>query len=133
MNDEDYDKGLKVRREVLGDEHVDRSIEGACGFDQDLQRMICGFAWGELWDRPGLERRERSLVIVAMLAACGASTELRAHVKGAIRNGCTPEQIREVLLHAAVYLGFPRAIEAFRIARAAIEDIDADLVNPVTP
>lgn len=133
MNDEAYEKGLKVRREVLGDEHVDRSIEGACGFDRDLQRMICGFAWGEMWDRPGLERRERSLVIVAMLAACGASAELRAHVKGAIRNGCTPEQIREVLLHAAVYLGFPRAIEAFRVARSAIEEIDGGPAIPVTP
>lgn len=126
MNREAYEKGLEVRREVLGADHVDRSVEGASAFDKDLQEMICGFAWGELWDRPGLERRERSLVIIAMLAATAPSTELKAHVIGAIRNGCTPEQIREVLLHAAVYLGFPSAIAAFRIARSAIEEIEAD-------
>jgi len=126
MDANSYQKGLSIRREILGDQHVDKAVGDGTGFDQPLQEFIGGFAWGELWSRPNLTRRERSLVTLGMLSAAPPSNELRAHILGALRNSATREEICEVFLHTAVYLGFPRAIESFRIAKAALAEVDAD-------
>lgn len=126
MDQNTYRKGLQLRREVLGDKHVDGAVGGATPFDQPLQEFIGGFAWGELWSRPSLSRRDRSLVILAMLSMSPPPVEMRAHIIGALRNGATPEEIREVLLHTAVYFGFPAAIESFRIAKATLAEVEAN-------
>lgn len=113
--------GEKVRREVMGDEFVDRALAGADALSQPLQDHINEHCWGAVWNRPELDRRTRSLVTIAMLAALKASQELKGHVRGALRNGCSKEEIREVLLQAAVYCGAPAAVEAFRAAREVME------------
>ncbi|MGE0853147.1 MAG: carboxymuconolactone decarboxylase family protein [Hyphomicrobiaceae bacterium] len=127
MDQDTYRKGLQLRREVLGDRHVDGAVDDDTPFDQPLQEFICGFAWGELWSRPTLSRRDRSLVILAMFSMSPRRIEMRAHIIGALRNGATPEEIREVLLHTAVYFGFPAVIESFRIAKATLAEVE---VNP---
>jgi 4-carboxymuconolactone decarboxylase len=115
-------QGMTVRREVLGDAHVDRAVASATGFTEPFQDFITRYAWGEIWSRPGLSRAERSLITVAMLAALGREHELAMHVKAAVRNGLTPEQIREVLLQVAIYAGVPAANRAFPIAQSALAD-----------
>lgn len=117
---EAYDRGLRVRREVLGDAHVDRSLESATEFSRPLQDFVTEYCWGVVWERPGLERRQRSLINIAMLTALNRQHELSLHVRGALRNGCTVEEIREVLLQAAVYAGVPAALEASRTVDDAI-------------
>jgi 4-carboxymuconolactone decarboxylase len=112
--DDLYDKGLAIRREVLGDEYVDRSLANADEFMAALQRITTEWAWGYIWSRPGLDRRSRSLMNLAMLTALGKPHELQLHVKGALANGVTVDEIKEALLHAAVYCGLPAALEAFR-------------------
>ena len=117
MNDEERAAaGLETRREVLGDEHVDRAVAATTDFTADFQDFITRYAWGEVWNRPGLSRPERSMITVAMLAALGRDEELALHVKAGIRNGLTPTDIREVLLQVAVYAGVPAANRAFTIA-----------------
>jgi len=113
-------RGLKVRREVLGDAHVERAREATDDFDAELQDLITRYAWGELWTRPGLPRKLRSLITLAMLAALGRHEELRFHVTAALRNGVTRDELKELLLHAAVYCGVPAAHSAFRVAREAL-------------
>jgi 4-carboxymuconolactone decarboxylase len=121
VNDEERAAaGLRTRREVLGDEHVDRAVAAATDFTADFQDFITRYAWGELWNRPGLSRPERSMITVAMLAALGRDEELALHVKAGIRNGLTPTDIREVLLQVAVYAGVPAANRAFAIAAQAL-------------
>jgi 4-carboxymuconolactone decarboxylase len=121
VNDEERAAaGLRTRREVLGDEHVDRAVASATDFTADFQDFITRYAWGELWNRPGLSRPERSMITVAMLAALGRDEELALHVKAGIRNGLTPTDIREVLLQVAVYAGVPAANRAFAIAAQAL-------------
>ncbi|HTA01090.1 MAG TPA: 4-carboxymuconolactone decarboxylase [Streptosporangiaceae bacterium] len=121
MNDEERAAaGLRTRREVLGDEHVDRAVAAATDFTADFQDFITRYAWGELWNRPGLSRPERSMITLAMLAALGRDEELALHVKAGIRNGLTPTDIREVLLQVAVYAGVPAANRAFAIAAQAL-------------
>lgn len=121
MNDEERAAaGLRTRREVLGDEHVDRAVAAATDFTADFQDFITRYAWGELWNRPGLSRPERSMITLAMLAALGRDEELAMHVKAGIRNGLTPTDIREVLLQVAVYAGVPAANRAFAIAAQAL-------------
>jgi 4-carboxymuconolactone decarboxylase len=115
-------QGMTVRREVLGDAHVDRAVASATEFTEPFQDFITRYAWGEIWSRPGLSRAERSLITVAMLAALGREHELAMHVKAAVRNGLTPEQIREVLLQVAIYAGVPAANRAFPIAQSALAD-----------
>jgi 4-carboxymuconolactone decarboxylase len=115
-------QGMRVRREVLGDDHVDRAVAGTTGFTEPFQDFITRYAWGEIWSRPGLSRAERSLITVAMLAALGREHELAMHVKAAVRNGLTAEQIREVLLQVAVYAGVPAANRAFPIAQRALDN-----------
>jgi 4-carboxymuconolactone decarboxylase len=121
MQDEQYQKGLATRREVMGDPFVDRALAGATPFTRPIQDHISRAAWGDVWQRPGLDRKTRSLVTVAMLTALGKQHELKGHVRGALNNGATVEEIQEVLLHAAIYCGIPTSVEAFRTAAEVVE------------
>src|SRR3954452_20436820 len=114
--------GERPRREVLGDEHVDRAAERTTEFTAPFQDFITRYAWGEVWNRPGLDRRQRSMITLAALTAVRAEGELELHVRAALRNGLTPEEIREVLLHTAVYAGVPAANAAFAIAQRVLEE-----------
>ena len=120
MSDHVREQGMATRREVLGDAHVDRAMAGADAFTADFQEHITRYAWGAVWSRPGLDRRTRSCITVAMLAAQGSEHELGMHVRAALRNGVTVEELKEVLLQVAVYAGVPRANRAFAIAREAM-------------
>jgi 4-carboxymuconolactone decarboxylase len=120
MSDPIHDAGMTVRREVLGDEHVDRAVAGTTPFTAPFQQFITRTAWGEVWTRPGLDRRTRSAITLALLAALGHEHELGMHVKAAIRNGLTEEEIAEVLLHTAVYAGVPAANRAFAVAQETL-------------
>jgi len=126
MSKEDYNKGLQTRREVMGDVFVDRAMNNTDDFMQPLQEYVNEHAWGSSWQRDDLPRPTRSLITIAMLAAMKCSNELKGHVRGALRNGCTKEEIRGVLLHAAVYCGAPAALEAFRAAKEAIDAWEAE-------
>jgi 4-carboxymuconolactone decarboxylase len=120
------ERGDAMRRRVLGDAHVDRSRDNATDFTRPLQELITEYCWGEVWNRPGLELRERSLINLAMLTALGKHEELQLHVRGAVRNGVTREQIQEVLLQSAIYCGVPAALEATRYAQATLDAIDSE-------
>ncbi|MBT3167846.1 4-carboxymuconolactone decarboxylase [Streptomyces sp. Vc74B-19] len=117
-----YDTGIKVRREVLGDAHVDRILEQTDAFSEDFQELVTRYAWGEVWDRPGLDRRTRSCVTLTALVAGGHLDELAVHTRAALRNGLTPAEIKEVLLQAAVYCGVPAASGAFRVAQQVVRE-----------
>jgi 4-carboxymuconolactone decarboxylase len=121
MNNDKYEAGMAARREVLGDEHVDRAISGATDFTRPLQDMVTENCWGEVWTRDVITKKTRSLVTIATLAALKAPAELKAHILGALRNGCAVDEIREVLLHSTVYCGVPSGIEAFRAAKEVVE------------
>nr|WP_300052424.1 4-carboxymuconolactone decarboxylase [uncultured Nocardioides sp.] len=112
-----YDDGMAVRREVLGDEHVDRATDRITDLDRDFQTLITEYAWGSVWTRPGLDRRTRSLITITALVARGHHEELAMHLRAARRNGVTVEEIGETLLQSAIYCGVPDANTAFRIAR----------------
>ncbi|MDB5942724.1 MAG: 4-carboxymuconolactone decarboxylase [Ramlibacter sp.] len=116
-----YDKGLALRRQALGQEYVDKALAGATEFTQPIQEAITRRAWGETWQRDGLDLRTRSLVTIAMLIGQGSPNELKAHVRGALSNGATVREIQEVLLHGTVYRGFPAAVDAFRVAAEVID------------
>ena len=120
MQDDQYHRGLATRREVMGDDFVDRALAGTTPFTQPIQDHISRAAWGDVWQRRGLDRKTRSLVTVAMLAALGKQHELKGHVRGALNNGASVEEIQEVLLHAAIYCGIPTAVEAFRTAAEVV-------------
>lgn len=122
MSKEDFDNGLQVRREVMGEAFVDKAMGNTTAYMEPAQQWINEHAWGSVWQREGLDRKTRSLVTVGMLAALKASTEIKGHIQGALNNGATPEEIREVLLHSAVYCGAPAAQEAFRAAKDLLED-----------
>ncbi|MCL6672887.1 bifunctional 3-oxoadipate enol-lactonase/4-carboxymuconolactone decarboxylase PcaDC [Streptomyces panaciradicis] len=117
-----YDTGIKIRREVLGDAHVDRTLAEADAFSGDFQELLTRYAWGEIWNRPGLDRRSRSCVTLAALVAGGHLDDLAVHVRAALRNGLTPLEIKEVLLQAAVYCGVPAAGSAFKVAQQVIRE-----------
>jgi 4-carboxymuconolactone decarboxylase len=121
MGNKKYQQGMDVRREVLGDEYVDKAMQSSTPFTKALQDLVAENCWGEIWTRDGLSRRTRSLVTIATLAALKAPTELKAHVLGALRNGCTVDEIQEVLLQSAVYCGIPAGIDAFRAAKEVIQ------------
>jgi 4-carboxymuconolactone decarboxylase len=121
MNSEKYIQGMMVRREVLGDAYVDKAINSVTDFTRPLQELVTENCWGDVWTRDVLPKRTRSLITIATLAALKAPTELKAHVRGALRNGCSEEEIQEVLLQSTVYCGVPAGIEAFRAAKEAIE------------
>ena len=123
MDDADrLQQGMTVRREVLGDEHVDRAVARTTGFTAPFQDLITRYAWGDIWSRPGLTRAERSLVTLTVLAALQHEGELAMHVKAALRNGLTPEQIQEVLLQVSVYAGVPTGNRAFAVAQQALDE-----------
>jgi 4-carboxymuconolactone decarboxylase len=121
MSNKKYDDGMAVRRAVLGDAYVDKAIDSATDFNRPLQDFVTENCWGATWTRDGISKQTRSLVTIATLAALKASTELKTHVRGALRNGCTVQEIQEVLLHSTVYCGAPSGIEAFRAAKEVIE------------
>jgi 4-carboxymuconolactone decarboxylase len=122
MKDPLYERGMAVRREVLGDKHVDAAGAAATAFTEDFQDFITRYAWGSVWAREGLDRRTRSCLTLALLAALGREGELEMHVRAALRVGLTPEEIGEVLLHTAVYAGVPAANSAFATARRVLEE-----------
>lgn len=127
MSDDIRDTGMTTRREVLGDAHVDRAMADADLFTADLQEHITRYAWGAVWSRPGLDRRTRSCITVAMLAAQGSEHELAMHVRAARRNGVTVNELKEVLLQVAVYAGVPRANRAFAIAREVLAETEPEV------
>ena len=117
-----HERGMKVRREVLGDAHVDRATENATPFTADFQDFITRYAWGEIWARPGLDRKTRSCITLTALVALGHDHELALHVRAALRNGLTSDEIKEVLLQTAVYCGVPAANAAFAIAQQVLDE-----------
>ncbi len=127
MKDEERrEHGMKIRREVLGDEYVDRAQAGSTPLTADFQDLITRYAWGEIWARPGLDRRTRSCITVAMTVALNRPDELALHLRGALRNGVTVAELREILLQTAVYCGVPAAHTAFRIAQEVLSGLDDD-------
>jgi 4-carboxymuconolactone decarboxylase len=121
MNNDQYEQGMRTRREVLGDEHVDRAMQRTTPLTDPFQEFITTYAWGAVWSRPGLDRRTRSAITVAVLTALGREQELELHLRGARRNGLSDEEIVELLLHTAVYAGLPAANAAFAIAERALD------------
>jgi 4-carboxymuconolactone decarboxylase len=118
----EHERGLRVRREVLGDEHVDRAVERTTEETREFQDFITRYAWGEIWTRPGLDRRTRSCITITALVALGRFEELELHIRGARRNGVTVDEIKEVLLQCAVYCGVPAANSAFAVFRRVLEE-----------
>ena len=123
MNPDAYDKGLKTRREVLGADYVDNAIGSADDFNRPLQELITEYAWDGIWNRPGLDRRTRSIVNMGMLVALNRPHELRIHVRGAITNGLSKDEIREIFLQTAIYCCVPAAMDAFRTAREVFKEM----------
>ena len=123
---EPYERGMTVRREVLGDEHVDGAIERTTDFTADFQDVITRYAWGEIWSRPGLDRRTRSCITLTALVALGREEELAMHVRAALRIGLTPDEIKEVLLHSAIYCGVPAANGAFAVAQRVLDEVEQE-------
>lgn len=121
---ERYDKGMEVRRAVLGDQHVDRSLQNLSDFNREFQDLVTRYAWGEIWTRPGLPRQTRSLIAIAMLVALNRPEELRMHIRAAFNNGVTRDDIKEVLLQSAVYCGLPAANSAFHTAEEIIAEMN---------
>ena len=118
---ERFEKGLKVRRAVLGAEYVDNSVANATDFMAPFQKMVTEFCWGDIWTRPGIDRKQRSMLNLAMLAALNRPNELRLHLKGAINNGVTPEEMQEIFLAVCVYAGVPAGLDAFKIAQDVLK------------
>jgi 4-carboxymuconolactone decarboxylase len=122
-SDPRFDRGLAIRKEVVGEAHVERSMAQVSDFSRPVQEYVTRCCWGEVWDRPGLDRRTRSLLNLVMLTALGRSAELAVHVRGAITNGCSEEEIQEALLQATVYCGAPAGLEAFRVADRVLTEL----------
>ena len=125
MSKELYEDGRVVRRAVLGDEYVDRALKNADPFNKPLQDLVSEYCWGWIWTRKGLPRKTRSMINLAMLSCLNRPHELKVHVQGALRNGCTKEEIQEVLLQVAIYAGVPAGVDAFRTAREAIAEFES--------
>ena len=125
MSKEVYDKGLAIRREVLGAAYVDNAIKSADDFNRPLQELVTEYCWGAVWGRPGLPKKTRSMLNLAMLTALNRPHELKLHVKGALKNGVSRAEIMEVLLQAAIYCGVPAAVDAFRTAREALKEAES--------
>jgi 4-carboxymuconolactone decarboxylase len=123
MNQELFDQGLATRRAVLGSQYVDASIKNADDFNMPMQELVTQYCWGDIWNRPGLERRTRSFLNLAMITALNRPHELKLHVRGAINNGLTKDEIKEVFLQAAIYCGVPAAIDSFRVAKETFKEM----------
>ena len=130
MNQELFDKGLQTRREVLGSDYVDNAIKNADAFSLPLQELVTQYAWGDVWNRPGLPRRERSMLVLAMLTALNRPHEIKLHLRGALNNGVTRDEIREIFLQAAIYCGAPAAMDSFRVAREVFAALDTEAATP---
>jgi 4-carboxymuconolactone decarboxylase len=124
MNKEAFEKGLKTRREVLGAEYLDNSIQNADAFNMPMQELVTEYCWNEIWNRPGLDRRTRSIINLSMITALNRPHELKLHVRGAINNGLSKEDIQEVFLQAAIYCGVPAAIDSFRCAKEVFTEME---------
>ena len=122
MTEDAHERGMRIRREVLGDEHVDRAVKGTTDHTADFQDFITRYAWGEIWARPGLDRRTRSCITLTALVAVGRFDELALHIRGARRNGLSSKEIGEVLLHSAIYCGVPAANSAFRVFQRVLDE-----------
>lgn len=120
-----FEEGLATRREVLGDAYVDASIQNATDFNIEMQELVTQYCWGDVWNRPGLDRRSRSLLNLAMLTALNRPHELKIHLRGALNNGVTRDEIKEVFLQTAIYCGVPAAVDAFRTATEVFKELDA--------
>jgi 4-carboxymuconolactone decarboxylase len=125
MGNELFERGLKLRKQVLGKEYVEKSLAAADDFSRPMQELSTEYCWGYVWGRPGLELRERSMINIAMISALNRPHELKLHVKAALTNGLTRDQIREVMMQVAVYCGVPAGIDSVRIAREAFAEVDA--------
>jgi 4-carboxymuconolactone decarboxylase len=125
MNKELFEIGLQIRRDVLGAEYVDKSISQADDFNRPLQELVTEYCWGAVWSRPGISRKMRSLINLAMLTALNRPHEVKLHLKGALNNGCSKEEIMEVLLQTAIYCGVPAAVDSFRLAREVFSEIES--------
>lgn len=123
MNKEAFDKGLQTRREVLGADYVDNAIKNADDFNMPMQDLVTEYCWNEIWNRPGLDRKTRSIINLAMLTVLNRPHELKLHVRGAINNGLTKEEIREVFMQTAIYCGVPAAIDSFRNAKEMFKEM----------
>lgn len=127
MSDDTYEKGLAIRKEVLGEAYVNASLAKADDFNADFQRLVTEYCWGAGWGREGaLSRRDRSLMNIVLLGALNRGEEFKLHLRGALRNGCTREEIREALIHLAIYAGIPAGVEGFRLARQVLAEVDAE-------
>jgi 4-carboxymuconolactone decarboxylase len=124
MDKETYERGLEIRKSVLGKEFVEKSIASADDFNRPLQELVTEYCWGAVWGREGLNKKTRSIINLAMISALNRPHELKMHVKGALRNGLTREEIREVLLQVGIYCGVPAAVDSFRVAREALNEFD---------
>lgn len=122
---ETYEDGIEMRKAVLGAAHVERSLNNVTEFSRPIQELVTEYCWGAVWTREGIDRKTRSLLNLAMLTTLNRSHELAVHVRGAVTNGCSDEEIQEVLIQAAVYVGVPAALESFRVAEATLEDLRA--------
>ena len=120
-----FEEGLRVRGEVLGVEHVQRALERASDFSRPIQELVTEYCWGASWSRPGLARRDRSLINLAMLTALGRSHEIAVHTRGAVANGCSKREIQETLLQATIYCGVPAGMEAFRVVEGVLDELEA--------
>jgi 4-carboxymuconolactone decarboxylase len=125
MNKELFDKGLKIRREVVGERYVNASLQAADDFSMPMQELVTEFCWGEVWSRPGLDRRSRSILNLGMIAALNRPEEFAIHVRGALQNGLTKDEIRECLLQIAVYVGMPAGLSSFKIARQVFKEMES--------
>lgn len=121
-----WQRGIAVRKDVLGPEHVERSMNGVSDFTRPMQDLVTEYCWGTIWTRDGLERKTRSLINLAMLTALNRNHELAVHVRGATRNGCSQQEIQEVLMQASIYAGVPAALESFRVAEKVLQEMEGD-------
>jgi 4-carboxymuconolactone decarboxylase len=126
MNQELFDRGLAIRKAVLGNEYVERALASADAFTKPLQELVTEYCWGAVWGREGLKRRDRSLLNLAMIGILNRPHELKIHVKGALKNGLSRDEIMETFLQVAIYAGVPAAVDSFRIAREAFAELDAE-------
>ncbi len=123
MDKATYDKGMEIRRATLGDAYVDRAIANMDDFTKDVQDLVTTYCWGEVWGREGIDRKTRSTINLAMISALNRPHELAAHVRGAINNGLTPDEIKEILLQVGIYCGVPAMIDSFRVARTVLDEM----------
>lgn len=124
MDKATYEKGLEIRRATLGDKYVDKALANADDFGRDYQELVTTYCWGEIWGREGLDRKTRSTINIAMIASLNRQHELAAHIRGAINNGLTPDDIKEILLQVGIYAGVPAMVDSFRVARTVLGEMD---------